>query len=135
MAKSKHVCSGCNHPDHEGPGNGDIGDVGHPDYDPDRPDVELWWWLSFVDDEKPRGNQFLGCAIVDGKDFGAAIARAWATGCNPGGEALALPFLPTAAVHLEAGDKHRLLTAEESRALDDRIGAAAATVGAPDTRH
>lgn len=121
MTRSKKVCHGCNHPEHTGatPPN-----AGHPDYDPAKPDAALWWWLSFADGDKPRGSQFLGCAVVDGRTMADAMARAWRIGCNPGGEVLATPFPADAALGLESDDKYRLLTADESRALDDRIMAA-----------
>lgn len=67
------------------------------------------WWLSFCDGDRPQGEQFLGVAIVDvtqaeadaakveidlrfpqhqpGAEWIAAASRkAWAMGCNPGGQ-------------------------------------------------
>jgi hypothetical protein len=73
------------------------------------------WWLSFVDSDRPTGDQFLGVAVVDvteadaaaghraarqrRAEFGhsepvepwidwmtAAILKTHRTGCNPGGE-------------------------------------------------
>jgi hypothetical protein len=67
------------------------------------------FWLSFVDPDKPEGQRLLGVAIVDVNDeeaahakldvaarfpnaqpdaewIAAATSRAWAVGCNPGGE-------------------------------------------------
>ncbi len=69
------------------------------------------YWLSFCDGERPTGQQFLGVAIVDVTDadvdaireelrakfpkakdgaewLAAASRKAWALGCNPGGEML-----------------------------------------------
>lgn len=45
-----------------------------------------WWWLSFADPEKPRGERNLGVCIVQGLDIGEAAKNAHAKGCNPGGE-------------------------------------------------
>lgn len=45
-----------------------------------------WWWLSFVDPDRPEGDRFLGACIVEGTDLGAAVQTAWMLGCNPGGE-------------------------------------------------
>jgi hypothetical protein len=50
------------------------------------------FWLSFVDPQKPSGEQFTGVALVEAEGdtheeaLKHAIRRAWATGCNPGGE-------------------------------------------------
>jgi len=52
----------------------------------------MLFWLSFCDNERPPGEQFRGVALVeaDGPDeqeaLRNAVRRAWATGCNPGGE-------------------------------------------------
>jgi hypothetical protein len=71
------------------------------------------FWLSFGDPDRPKGEQFLGVAIVDVTDADAARAKrlvmarfphahsgsewiaaagqvAWATGCNPGGQILTI---------------------------------------------
>jgi len=67
------------------------------------------FWLSFADDDRPKGQQFLGVCIVEvtedeaarikdelrvrfprhgeGAEWMAAATRkAWTLGCNPGGE-------------------------------------------------
>jgi hypothetical protein len=31
-----------------------------------------WWWLSFVDSDKPKDQRFLGVAIVEGSGVGSA---------------------------------------------------------------
>jgi hypothetical protein len=53
----------------------------------------MYWWLSFADNEKPEGEQFLGAVVVDdnGGDFVGAIDNAHRLGLNPGGEALGMP--------------------------------------------
>lgn len=45
-----------------------------------------WWWLSFADPDRPKGAQFLGAAIVQGRDIAEANQRAWTLKINPGGE-------------------------------------------------
>ena len=45
-----------------------------------------WWWLSFVDPDRPDGQRFLGVAIVEGYGIGSASRHARELGANPGGE-------------------------------------------------
>lgn len=75
------------------------------------------FWLSFCDDERPKGEQFLGVAVVDVTEedaadaFGdlslrfphaqpgaewlaAAVRKAHETGCNPGGEVMSMEMPP-----------------------------------------
>jgi hypothetical protein len=47
------------------------------------------WWLSFCDASRPEGTQFIGAAVVRGVSLDDAVRRAWAVGCNPGGEVMA----------------------------------------------
>lgn len=63
-----------------------------------------WFYLSFADSAKPRGEQFLGATVVEAEHELLAIPRAWELGVNPGGEVkfFELPFItaediPTAA--------------------------------------
>lgn len=44
------------------------------------------YWLSFVDGDRPRGERFLGVAIVEALNEFVVIPAAWAAGVNPGGE-------------------------------------------------
>ena len=44
------------------------------------------WWLSFADDEKPEGTQFLGVVIAEEDDFIGAVQECHARSCNPGGQ-------------------------------------------------
>ena len=95
------------------------------------------FWLSFVDDAKPEGQRFLGVCIVDvtaedaaeaqaiiadrfphhaeGAEWIAAATRkAWAMGCNPGGDRRR-PTSPTQARARTAWTSplHRLLQKPE----------------------
>jgi hypothetical protein len=45
-----------------------------------------WFYLSFADGRLPKGQQWLGAAIVEGTDPRGAIKRAWRLRINPGGE-------------------------------------------------
>lgn len=48
-----------------------------------------WWWLSFADPDRPKGEHFLGLCIVPGGNPVQAGQIAWALGCNPGGQVAA----------------------------------------------
>jgi hypothetical protein len=96
------------------------------------------FWLSFVDEDRPEGDRFLGVAIVqvteadvvaalaplahhfpkrlpDSEWLAAALWKAHQLGCNPGGQA--------ASLELHAGEVppaiwlHRLLTRAEADAV------------------
>jgi hypothetical protein len=98
------------------------------------------YWLSFTDPQRPKGQQFLGVAIVDvdnedaadakvdidqkfpshvdGAEWIAAASRkAWRTGCNPGGEMASMDI--TDAPPPEGGELplHRLMPQSELRRL------------------
>ena len=69
------------------------------------------WWMSFCDPDKPKGEQFIGVAIVVAPGFMHAHQRAWSLGINPGGE--------IQAFHVEGIDAHyhdRLLSRAELEA-------------------
>lgn len=92
-----------------------------------------WWWLSFVDAD----GRFLGVAIVDvgpsdldealvsliergmntddvAQAIGAAAARAWQLGCNPGGQVAA--FQLPSGVSIPGQYRRRLLNKAEAEA-------------------
>ena len=70
-----------------------------------------FWWLSFADPERPKGEQFLGAAIVPGYNMGSAVLAAHMLGCNPGGEVQGFPILPDADI--PDGFRDRLLSRED----------------------
>ena len=74
-----------------------------------------WWWLSFVDNGRPRGDRFLGVSIVPGAGLEGSVRSAWALDCNPGGEVKGAPIpcrlLPAAEW------RERLLTKGEALEL------------------
>lgn len=75
------------------------------------------FWMSFCDAERPKGSQFLGACVIavtqeeaddalievalkfpnaqDGAEWiAAATKKAWACGCNPGGQVLTMELPP-----------------------------------------
>lgn len=85
-------------------------------------DAESWWWLSFADGHLPKGQQFLGVAIVRGTNIMHACARAHRLGCNPGGSVQGqqwpLDFDPPEQFQDRL---NRLLTRDEAEQLDREL--------------
>lgn len=52
----------------------------------EHPGPGRWWWLWFVDTAKPKAEQLLGVAIVEGATLRDAVRRAGELGINPGGK-------------------------------------------------
>ena len=54
----------------------------------------IWWYLSFVDTNRPEGDRWLGVCWVKAGGPATAIQSAHTHGINPGGQvaSLALPF-------------------------------------------
>lgn len=76
-----------------------------------------WWWLSFCDPGKPKGEKFLGVAIVQANGFALAITETHLRGINPGGE-VAFQEIPPEVGHDEfASFCNRLLTRGEAEAV------------------
>jgi hypothetical protein len=73
---------------------------------------EGWWWLSFCDTERPKGQQFLGACIVRGRGVAMATITAHLHGCNPGGEVMAIGPVPV-DTKFPDGFTERLLTRTE----------------------
>jgi hypothetical protein len=71
------------------------------------------YWLSFCDGDLPKGQQFLGVAIVRGSNLEEAVSEAWRLGINPGGEVLSMEILVKnySKIPIECIDK--LLSLEE----------------------
>lgn len=58
-----------------------------------------FFWLSFADPNKPKGQQFLGGTLIEVPIGGhpgviAAVQRAWDLGINPGGEVASFELAP-----------------------------------------
>jgi hypothetical protein len=75
-----------------------------------------WWWLSFVDNDRPEGDRFLGVAVVPAPNVVMASQVAWALGCNPGGEVAAYPAVPD-GWHPKLAHVGRLFAGDEARAF------------------
>lgn len=52
------------------------------------------WWLSFVDNDRPEGDRFIGACIVEADGPVSAVREAHARGCNPGGEVSIMGPMP-----------------------------------------
>ena len=72
-----------------------------------------WWWLSFVDSEKPEGHGFLGVAIVEGSGVASASIKAHELGVNPGGAVKGIPLAGSDVPSVEL--RNRLLSIDELR--------------------
>lgn len=84
-----------------------------------------WWWLSFVDGDRPKGEQFLGACMVQGRGITTAISRSWDLGCNPGGE-VAFVEIPADRTIPDAWANRLLTRAEvESAELNAALSAPA----------
>jgi hypothetical protein len=88
---------------------------------------EPWWWVSFQDMAKPKGQRFLACAIVRGKSRQHLLERMKRYGLVP--KAIALHAEPRQIAReleylIEDEPKYRLMDREESVACSDRINAA-----------
>jgi hypothetical protein len=45
-----------------------------------------YWWMSFCDPEKPKGQKFLGALVIRADDHFEMMKRSWMLELNPGGE-------------------------------------------------
>lgn len=71
-----------------------------------------WWYLSFVDDSRPKGDQFVGGIFVKAYGFGTAVRKTHKLGINPGGEIQGVPAPPGMPAP-PWNYRHRLLTRKE----------------------
>jgi hypothetical protein len=79
------------------------------------------WWLSFCDTARPKGTQFLGSAIVEAETIYHAVPAAWQHRCNPGGQVQLMELPDGLAKHVPPEWRHRLMTRQESEALDVQL--------------
>ena len=71
------------------------------------------WWLSFADD-----TGFLAACIVPGDSMIDAVRTAWASGCNPGGEAMGLEIEQAHVDKIDPKWIGRALTRKETEEFD-----------------
>lgn len=76
-----------------------------------------WWWLSFCDERRPKGEQFLGACMVRAWGIGTAVAEANRYKINPGGEVQGLS-IPVDVPDPPAEWVYRLLTRAECEEFD-----------------
>jgi hypothetical protein len=81
-----------------------------------------YFWLSFVDDRRPVGDQFIGACIVQAWDDAGAIEVAWDPGCNPGGQ-VAFHGFDDQAPRSPEGYTNRLLNRADCAAVDTILAA------------
>lgn len=77
-----------------------------------------WWWLSFADGKRPRGDQFLGACLVQASDGIDAVRTTHRMGLNPGGEVLFLPVESAKVDRVPERYRNRLLTRAECEQMD-----------------
>jgi hypothetical protein len=53
---------------------------------------ERWYYLSFADETRPKGEQFLGAAVVKANGVLTATRKCHVLGINPGGQVLCVPL-------------------------------------------
>lgn len=68
----------------------------------------MLYWISFIDEEKPKGQAFIGVAIVRAPSIDDAIKESHRLGVNPGGQAMVIRV-----PELYAGYTNRLMSKEE----------------------
>lgn len=73
------------------------------------------WWLSFTDPSRPKGDQFLGVAVVEAIGHHHALRQTHILGINPGGEVAGWGPIPVGSVATEW--RNRLLSRDEAEAL------------------
>ncbi len=56
------------------------------------PAKKAWWWLSFADGAKPKGQQFLGVVMVYAESIEQALLLTHVLAVNPGGEVEGWPL-------------------------------------------
>lgn len=81
-----------------------------------------WWWLSFVDPDRPEGDQYLGAVLLKADDVAHALFCSHEKGLNPGGE-IAMFEIPKEfeyRIEVNMNLTHRLLTREEAESFFNR---------------
>lgn len=80
-----------------------------------------YWWMSFCDPKRPKGDQFLGALIVQADSHQAMLSRSWYLGLNPGGEVVFFE-IPKQYNERIPPDwiETRLLTREECEAFEKK---------------
>jgi hypothetical protein len=78
-----------------------------------------YWWMSFCDPKRPKGDKFLGALIVTGEDHKAMLARSWLLELNPDGEVEFFEIPEQYHSRIPQGwVETRLITREEAEAFE-----------------
>lgn len=79
------------------------------------------FWLSFADASLPKGQQFLGAAIVNAHSFLEAVKVAHILDINPGGEVQGHEVEVPSGKEIPAQYVERLLNREEIAELEEAV--------------
>lgn len=74
------------------------------------------FYMSFVDNHRPAGDQFVGALLLEADSLEEAITASWLLELNPGGEIAAVE-IPAAVGRIPDSFMNRLLTKAEAEAL------------------
>lgn len=93
-----------------------------------------FWWLSYVDAERPEGDRFTGACLIPmpvGSAFLDAVDAAYALGCAGTGQVKGTMVTPGPEV--PASIVARLMTKEEALALKTKFLSVSTAAGGPTT--
>lgn len=76
-----------------------------------------WFYMSFVDNDRPKGDKFIGAIVAGGASFEDSLKETWIRKINPGGE-IAFVEIPNDIMDkILPDDKFRLLSKSEAENL------------------
>jgi hypothetical protein len=78
-----------------------------------------YYWLSFVDDDLPKGQRFLGGCLVQAGSTTAALIKAHAMEINPGGEVAIVEITPKYVANTAKFQTNHLYSKAELEAMDE----------------
>ena len=83
---------------------------------------QLGWWFSFADANKPKGQMFVGIAIVGAEDPNAGMARCIELGIWPSHVAgLDIEILPVDLNEYDAADMDKMLSRADAERLGNQV--------------
>jgi hypothetical protein len=77
-----------------------------------------WWWMSFCDAARPKGERFLGGLLIEANDEFDLIARSHMLSLNPGGEIQFFRVPKEYEERIEPSMTYRLLSRAECEAIE-----------------
>jgi hypothetical protein len=78
-----------------------------------------YYWLSFVDNDRPQGQRFLGGCLVEATSAQDAVLEAWAQQCNPGGEVAMVEITPEYEANIAKFQLNHLYSKAEIAAMGE----------------